>query len=95
MDTISAPTNAAENVVTLKPFIIVPRYQNSKPFMISENKPRVMMLSGSVSMFMIGFKNILKSARHAPTTRDTHIGFTTTPLTTFVVAHTATESTIQ
>lgn len=75
--------------------MIVPRYQNTKPFITKEKNPRVKKFNGKVRIFIIGFKNILKSVRHAPTTKATHTGFKLIPSIKRVVPHTATESIIQ
>lgn len=75
--------------------MIVDKYQNTKPFTIREKNPRVRKFKGNVSMFIIGFKNMLKRVRHAPTIRQTQIGFTDIPSINLVVPHTATESIIQ
>jgi hypothetical protein len=45
----------------------------------SEKNPRVIMLSGRVSMLIIGLRNILNRVRHAPMISDTQIGSTDTP----------------
>lgn len=89
--TRNAPIKAAENVVTLNPRIISPKYQKTKPFTISEKNPRVRTLIGRVRILMIGRRNILNSVRHAPTISATHIGVMVTPEISCVVAHTATE----
>jgi len=91
-DTSIAPINAALKVLTVKPLMTVPRNQNTKPFITREKRPKVTILSGSVSIVIIGFTNILNSVRQAPTTRATYIGLIVIPETTYVVAHTATES---
>lgn len=95
IDTSNAPINAAVNVVTENPRIIVPKYQNSIPFTTRENRPRVIIFIGRVSIFIIGRKNMLKSVRQAPTISATQIGLTVTPEIIWVVAQTATESIIQ
>ncbi len=94
-DTISAPTNAAVKLVIVKPFNIVLRYQNISPFTASEKKPRVRIFRGRVNILITGFRNMLNSVRHAPTTAATHTGFTLIPGITRVVPHTATDRIIQ
>lgn len=94
-DTNIDATNAAENVVTEKPFITVPRYQNINPLTTTENNPRVRILIGNVSMCITGLRNMLNSVRHAPTISATHTGSTATPppnIFILVVSQTATES---
>jgi hypothetical protein len=95
-DTIKAPTKAAENVVTLKPFITLPKNQNNKPFTTRENNPNVTMFNGRVNILIIGLINILNNIKHAPTTKVVEIiGFKLTPDITYVVANTEAESRIQ
>jgi hypothetical protein len=94
-DTIIAPINAAGNALTEKPLIIVPKYQKSKPLITRENNPSVTILIGRVSTLIIGLINILNNVRHAPTIKDTQIGLTVIPDTTYVVSQTASDSIIQ
>jgi len=63
--------------------------------MTKENNPRVIAFIGRVSTLTIGFINMLNSVKQAPTTKETQIGSTTTPLTILEVAKTATEIKIQ
>lgn len=86
---------AAQNVSTIKPLIIVPRYQKTAPFTTSENKPKVIILIGKVKIFIIGFKNMLKRVKQAPTTKTTQRGSTNTPATNCVVSQTEIDIKIQ
>lgn len=90
-----APKNAAENVVTLKPLMTVPKYQNINPFKNKENTPSVTMFIGRVRMLTIGFTNMLNKVKHAPTIRATQTGASVIPETIYVVASTATDKRIQ
>jgi len=96
IDTSNAPTKAAEKVLTLKPFITVPKNQNSTPFITRENNPSVTIFKGRVSMLIIGFINILNKVKQAPTIRAVTItGLSVIPDTIYVVAKTEAESIIQ
>jgi hypothetical protein len=94
-DTSIAPTKAAEKVVTLNPFITLPKYQNSNPFTTRENNPSVTMFIGRVKIFITGLINILNKVKHAPTIRATQIGAKLIPEIIFVVAKTAKDKIIQ
>jgi len=83
------------NVVTLNPLINLPKYQNNKPFITKEKRPRVIILIGRVRTLIMGFMNILNSVKHAPTTSATQSGSTLMPFTINVVAKTAIEISIQ
>jgi len=96
IDTRIAPTKAAPKVVTLNPFITVPRNQNRRPFTTSENSPRVTMFKGKVKILTIGLINILNSVRHAPTINAVQTrGDKLIPDTIYVVATTEAEIKIQ
>lgn len=91
-ETKSAPTNAAVKFVTVNPLITDPRNQKTRPLIMSEKSPRVTIVIGNVKMVIRGRINILKRVKQAPTTSETESGLTVTPVTTCVVAQTATES---
>lgn len=96
IDTSNAPTKAAEKVLTLKPFITVPKNQNSAPFITRENNPSVTIFKGRVKILSIGFINMLNNVKQAPTmSAVTTIGCKEIPDTIYVVAKTETESIIQ
>ena len=90
-----APKNAAVNVETEKPLMKVCRYQKSAPFIKRENRPRVRRLIGSVRILIIGFINVLKSARQAPTINAVQTGSTAIPGMILEVSKTAIEISIQ
>ncbi len=53
------------------------------------------MLIGSVKILIIGLIKVLKSVKHAPTTKATQIGLTEIPEIIFVVNQTASDNKIQ
>lgn len=59
---------AAWNEFIVKPLMIFATNQKNAPFTTSEKSPSVKILSGSVSMVMIGFTTILRNTKHAETT---------------------------
>lgn len=58
---------AAPKVATVNPGIIYPRNQNKKPLMTSENNPKVMILIGKVTIFIIGLTMRFMTVKKAPT----------------------------
>lgn len=81
IETSNAPIKAAVKLETVNPFIKIPRYQNSAPFTIRENNPKVITFRGRVNIFMIGLINILNKVKHAPTISAVQMGLTTIPET--------------
>jgi hypothetical protein len=79
--TNKAPINAAVNVETAKPIINTPKYQNIIALTTRENKPRVKILSGSVSILITGLINILNKVKTAPTINETVSGLMVMPST--------------
>ena len=97
IETTSAPTKAAVNVVTENPLITpVPRYQKIAPLINNEKNPSVSTLSGRVRRLIIGRRNILISVRHAPTISTIQTGSIIMPsFTTSVVAQIAIDNASQ
>ena len=58
-DNIKAPQNAGQKPDTTNPSTIVLTNQNSSPFRISENKPRVKIVMGSVNRNKTGLISAL------------------------------------
>ncbi len=78
---INAPIIAEVNDATVNPEMICATNQKNSPLMMRENKPRVMILRGSVRRDTIGLTTILRNTRHTPTMTAVRIPLTVIPAT--------------
>jgi hypothetical protein len=79
IEMMRAPIIAEVKDATVNPDMICATNQKNNPLMTREKRPKVIILSGSVSRLTIGFTTILRNTRHTPTITAVRIPLTVIP----------------